>query len=199
MLAGLKRTWDITLKESFRSGKLNLAVTGVMLMAFMFIHLLQFRFGETKDYFVRPPPLLIYFSGILKLQLFWTDDETIPPVAVRDIYKLEYDRFTTGPLFPQFWAVYYIISTVIFVIHGCLGWIKLVEQRLNIPKGHHWRVKIIGYLIFVALGLVYLSFPAYCMSLDALECGKTCTNGAVLNNKTFTNQTSGYSHCSSCE
>jgi len=185
MLAGLKRTWDITLKESLWSGKLNLAITGVCLMAFMFIHLLQFRFGATEDYLVRPPPYLIYFSGILKLQLFWTDDQSIPTVPVRDIYKLEYDRFTSGPLFPQFWAVYYIVSTLIFVVHGCLGWIKLVEQRLNIPKGHHGRVKIIGYLIFVALGAIYVSFPAYCLSIDGLACGGTCTGLKNLNNQTF--------------
>merc|ERR1712141_929976 len=50
VLAGLKRTWDGKLKMGIRSGQLNLAMTGVVLLAFMIIHLLQFRFGDTQDY-----------------------------------------------------------------------------------------------------------------------------------------------------
>merc|ERR1712007_315834 len=98
------------------SGELNLAVTGVILLTFMTIHLLQFRFGETQNYLVRPPPYLIYFWGITKLQLFWTDDESVKPVPVRDIYKLEFDRFlgaTDGT--GLFWSFYYVFSTLIFM------------------------------------------------------------------------------------
>ena len=52
----LKRTWDINRNYTFNSGKLNLAVTGSTLLAFMILHLSQFRFGETQMYLVRPPP-----------------------------------------------------------------------------------------------------------------------------------------------
>ena len=48
---------------------MNLAITGVLLLTFMIIHLFQFRFGETQEYMVRPPPYLINFWGLLKLQL----------------------------------------------------------------------------------------------------------------------------------
>merc|ERR1712032_1509816 len=89
----------------------------------MTIHLLQFRFGETQNYLVRPPPYLIYFWGITKLQLFWTDDENVQPVPVRDIYKLEFDRFLGSSMI---WSFYYIFSTSIFVIHATLGWNKLI-------------------------------------------------------------------------
>merc|ERR1712000_456916 len=75
VLVGLKRTWDGKLKGGIKGGGLNLAMSGIILLTFMIIHLLQFRFGKTDDYYVRPPPYLIYFSGILKLQLFWTDDD----------------------------------------------------------------------------------------------------------------------------
>merc|ERR1712032_979579 len=67
---GLKRTWDQKLAMVKTSGLsvLNLAITGLMLMTFMTIHLFQFRFGDTDQfgpYFIRPPPFLINFAGIL--------------------------------------------------------------------------------------------------------------------------------------
>merc|ERR1719443_468353 len=37
----LKRTWDINRNYAIGSGKLNLAITGVLLLTFMIIHLLQ--------------------------------------------------------------------------------------------------------------------------------------------------------------
>merc|ERR1712178_590 len=147
VIVGLKRTWDGKLKKGLLSGELNLAVTGVILLAFMTIHLLQFRFGATQSYLVRPPPFLIYFWGITKLQLFWTDDETVKAVPVRDIYKLEFDRFLGSG---QSWSYYYIFSTVIFVIHATLGWNKLTvsSAMLGIPKLHLPRVKWYGRIIF---------------------------------------------------
>merc|ERR1712241_153359 len=46
---GVKRTWDQKLAMVKTSGLsvLNLAMTGLMLMTFMTIHLFQFRFGDT--------------------------------------------------------------------------------------------------------------------------------------------------------
>merc|ERR1711908_100341 len=90
---GLKRTYDMKLTMGLRSGALNLAVSGLMLLTFMTIHLFQFRFGDTEQfgpYYLRPPRYLINFWGILSLNLFWTDDASIAPVGVRDIYALEY-------------------------------------------------------------------------------------------------------------
>merc|ERR1711972_1176230 len=73
---GLKRTWDMKLALVKTQGfnALNLAISGLMLLTFMTIHLFQFRFGDTDQfgpYFVRPPPYLINFWGILSLNLFW--------------------------------------------------------------------------------------------------------------------------------
>merc|ERR1711907_610078 len=123
--------------------------------------------------------------GILSLQLFWTSDTNVATVPVRDIYKLEFDQFTspTNPWFPQSWAVFYIFSTGIFVAHACMGWKKVIPV-LGIPKKHQPRVEIIGYLIFAVLGLIYVSFPSYCMWLGHGECGKTVagvTNHTNLN------------------
>merc|ERR1712152_91880 len=45
---GLKRTYDMKLTMGLRSGALNLAVSGLMLLTFVTIHLFQFRFGDTE-------------------------------------------------------------------------------------------------------------------------------------------------------
>merc|ERR1719313_125972 len=91
---GLGRTMDkkVTVAKIF-DGTLNLAISGVLLLTFMVIHLFQFRFGATEPYLVRPPTYMINFLGIPHLQLFWTDDKSVDPVPVRDIYKLEFQIF----------------------------------------------------------------------------------------------------------
>merc|ERR1712032_1615367 len=121
VFVGLKRTYDMKLTMGVKSGALNLAITGLMLLTFMTIHLFQFRFGDTDQfgpYFVRPPPFLINFYGILDLELFWTRDESITPVGVRDIYALEYQLFQN-----KVWSVFYIFCVLIFVAHACIGWV----------------------------------------------------------------------------
>merc|ERR1712050_495727 len=73
VFVGLKRTWDmkLALAKSQGMGVLNLAVSGLLLLTFMTIHLFQFRFGATQAYYLRAPPYLINFWGILSLNLFW--------------------------------------------------------------------------------------------------------------------------------
>ena len=51
IFVGLKRTWDQKLSSGVWSGELNLAIAGLMLLTFMTIHLLQFRFADTEQYF----------------------------------------------------------------------------------------------------------------------------------------------------
>merc|ERR1719298_54890 len=105
VFVAIKRTWDISLNYTVASGQLNLAITGVVLLTFMTIHLFQFRFGATEPYLVRPPPFLINFFGILQLQLFWVSDPGVDPVPVRDIYKLEFELFAN-----MGWVMFYLFS-----------------------------------------------------------------------------------------
>jgi len=156
---GLKRTWDMKLKLVQSSGMavLNLAITGLMLMTFMTIHLFQFRFGDTQQfgpYYIRPPPFLINFWGILTLDLFWTADTSVPKIGCRDIYALEFQIFK-NPV----WAVFYTLSVIIFMIHAILGWKKVVPvlvQKRYLPKA-----EVMGIAIVITLGLIYISFPLY--------------------------------------
>ncbi|CAE7363127.1 osm1 [Symbiodinium natans] len=163
VFVGLKRTWDMKLALVQTQGinVLNLAISGLMLLTFMTIHLFQFRFGDTDQfgpYYIRPPPYLINFWGISSLNLFWTSEDSIEPVGVRDIYALEFQIFK-NPL----WSLFYILSVFIFMYHACVGW-KKVTPVLGIPRGHIWRVEIIGYAIMIVMGLVYISFPLYVMA-----------------------------------
>merc|ERR1711904_593297 len=75
VFVALRRTWDISLGQPVSSGKMNLAMSGVLLLTFMTIHLFQFRFGETKPYKICPPPYLVNVKGLLHLALFWVGYE----------------------------------------------------------------------------------------------------------------------------
>jgi hypothetical protein len=158
---GMKRSWDKKgmIKTAGVFPTMNLAVSGIMLGTFMTIHLFQFRFGDTTQYFIRPPPMLISWYGIPQLNLFWTKDTNTPAVPVRDIYDLEYRLFNGAG---NFWAYFYIFSVCVFMTHACLGWQK-VTPVLGIPRAHIPSVEKIGYGIFIVLGVIYISFPLYCM------------------------------------
>merc|ERR1712048_273703 len=59
VFVAMKRTWDTKLVMGLKSGQLNLAISGLMLLTFMTAHLFQFRFGDTAvfgPYYIRPPP-----------------------------------------------------------------------------------------------------------------------------------------------
>merc|ERR1712232_1390364 len=104
---------------------------------------------------------LINFWGILSLNLFWTDDETIKPVGVRDIYALEYQLFQN-----KVWSAFYIFCSCLFMAHACIGW-KKVTPALGIPKLHIPNVVTFGYIIFLVIGAVYISFPIFVMLNNA--------------------------------
>jgi len=134
VFVGLKRTWDMKLALAKSQGicVLNLAISGLMLLTFMTIHLFQFRFGDTDQfgpYFVRPPPYLINFWGIPSLNLFWTDDATVAPVGVRDIYALEFQIFK-NPM----WSGFYIFAVCVFMAHYCWGWQKAAARGNKSPS-----------------------------------------------------------------
>merc|ERR1719390_269966 len=157
VVVALKRTWDISLKSAVETGKMNLAISGVCLLTFMTIHLFQFRFGETVDFLLCPPPYLINLAGILTLSLFYTWEPGCEQVGVRDIYRLEFEIFSSLG-----WCLFYISAVVIFSTHTCLGWQKCVgAASLEIPKRYQNKAAHIGYIMTFFVALVYVSFPVY--------------------------------------
>merc|ERR1712007_350122 len=104
--------------KNLLDGTLSLILTGLLLGLFMTIHLFQFRFGATQDYYIRVPPWMGNWFGIFSLNLFWDYDKSLPLMGVRDIYQLEFDLFrSTG------WVAFYIFSVCVFMVHACLVWI----------------------------------------------------------------------------
>merc|ERR1711957_771363 len=159
VLAALKRTWGISLAYGVRSGKLNLAITGIMLLTFITVHLFQFRFGETQPFKLCPPPYLINLWTLLELRLnlFWVDTPGCATSEVRDIYRLEFEVFQN----PQ-WCAFYLAAVLIFASHMALGWQKVVgAAAMGIPKGHHQKATYIGYAITFVIAAIYASFPIY--------------------------------------
>ena len=88
IFVGLKRTWDQKLSSGLMSGQLDLAITGLMFLTFMTIHLFQFRFADTEQYFLRPPPTLINWwpSWLITLTFFaclgWAKLTLAPPFGI---------------------------------------------------------------------------------------------------------------------
>ncbi len=61
-----------------------------------------YKNSSIHRYYVRPPPVYyggINWPGVTQLRLFWSQDESIEPVPVRDIYKLEFDLFQDAGIF----------------------------------------------------------------------------------------------------
>ena len=97
------------------SGQLNLAITGLMLLTVITIHLFQFRFADIEPYTLRSPPTLINWhpSWLLTLKFLWTENTHVPLVPVRDIFLKEYNVLN-NPI----WCGFYIMAVVIFTTHA---------------------------------------------------------------------------------
>merc|ERR1712032_1336508 len=173
----LKRTWDTKLGSAPKTGGLNLIVSGICLLTFMTIHLFQFRFGETRNFALCPPPYLINLRGVLDmkhfLSLFWIDQgcDAATAVEVRDIYRLEFELFESLG-----WSLFYASAVVIFATHMCLGWKKCIPSpQMDIPKRYHNKATHIGYVMTAVVCLLYLSFPFYA-HIFSLQNGCSPTN-----------------------
>jgi len=181
----LKRTWETKLGATPKSGGLNLIVSGICLLTFMSIHLFQFRFGETRGFFLCPPPFFINIAGILDmdhfLSLFWVHGDTCKSLAdtveVRDIYRLEFELFESLG-----WSLFYASAVIIFATHMCLGWKKCIPSpQLDIPKRYHNKAMHVGYIMTAFVCLLYLSFPFYA-HVFALNNGCSPTNSFQYDN-----------------
>merc|ERR1711907_763210 len=123
----------------------------------MTVHLFQYRFGETEDYYLIPPPYLVNVKGILSLNLFWVEGEYKDAVAVRDIYRLEFEIFKSSG-----WVLFYLSAVIIFCTHMCLGWQKVVgAPSLDIPKRYQSKATHVGYVMTAFVALIYVTFPLY--------------------------------------
>jgi len=189
VMVALKRTWEISLMSSIESGKMNLAISGICLLTFMIIHLFQFRFGATRDFLICPPTYFINLQGIMNLEafnLFWVqynssalacmDIAKSKPIAVRDIYRLEFELFSSLG-----WCVFYVSSVIIFATHMCLGWRKCIPTpQMDIPKRYHNKAIHLGYIMTAFIAFMYVSFPFYTHMCDLGTQGWSPTSTAEM-------------------
>merc|ERR1711920_992645 len=118
----------------------------------------QFRFGATEGWKLCPPLYLINVATVLQLSLnlFWVNECEVP-VTVRDIYRMEFEIFSSLG-----WVLFYLAAVIIFSVHMCLGWKKCVPApSLGIPKRYHSKATHIGYVMTAFIALIYASFPIY--------------------------------------
>jgi hypothetical protein len=163
IVVALMRTWEISMGYTLASGKLNLALTGVMLIVYLTIHLQDFRFAATQTYLLRTPSFYINLNPweILDGCVFHTMDPSRPFVETRDIYRLEMELFAG----PGGWktSIYYIAMVLVFGCHMCLGWAKVIPAgQLGIPREYHDVINKFGYALCGCIMLTYISFPVYC-------------------------------------
>merc|ERR1712039_241451 len=111
-----------------------------------------------------PPPYFVNVEGLLTLNLFWVSTPGCYKVAVRDIYRLEFELFQTGG-----WVVFYLGAVCIFSTHMCLGWKKAIPApSLDIPQRHHNKATHIGYIMTGGINAEYMGSRAN-MEVDTLD------------------------------
>jgi hypothetical protein len=160
IMVALRRTWDINMGYTLSSGKLNLAITGVLLIIYMSIHLTQFRLADTHNYRLRPPPYYVNLNVTEWPHLFATMDPNVPFVDTRDIYRLEFELFSGNYLI----SFYYICMVMTFCTHMMIGWAKVVpSSQFDIPSAYQPAVIKFGYGLCALIGITYTSFPLYCI------------------------------------
>jgi len=153
------------------TGQLNMAVTGLFILIFFMKHLTDFRFGDVQQfgcYHIHPPTYGINFDGLAKGDLFWGYDKSIPKDCTRDIYQLEYQVLSKW-----YNVVFYVFSVFVFMAHACMGWRNASKIQGNFTKMFQPRVRILGYLLIVGTGLIYLSMPLYINTTFAFP-GENC-------------------------
>ena len=124
---------------------------------------------------LRPPPYLLSLDALLhlRLNLFWVDAPGCVQMAVRDIYRMEFEIFQSLD-----WCLLYLAAVIIYSTHMCRGWQKVVPApALEIPKKHHGRAIHMGYVfavvcasfpVYTHLFAMSLCPPPYLLSLDTL-------------------------------
>jgi succinate dehydrogenase / fumarate reductase cytochrome b subunit len=126
--------------------RLRLSITGTIVLAFIIIHLYDFRFGNE---YKAPPlkslqknPWYPYFGG----------EENVS--YVRDLYKLQVEVFSN-----KYKCIFYIASMYFLSSHLKLGWAR-VNIRI-IPKDHRQNTKL---LVNYSLDFLCLLFASTVMA-----------------------------------
>lgn len=118
-------------KNGWNSAKwmrIRMTVTGLLILAFFVVHLLDFRFGTEYDA-VKPASL----KKNVWARIFGGSDEV---GHVRDLYRLQVELFSS-----RWRVVFYCISTLAIARHLQFGWDKILLKLL--AKEHRPNAKFV--------------------------------------------------------
>jgi hypothetical protein len=163
----LKRTWDINAKYSVFSGKWNMCLSGLFVLAFLIKHLKDFKYYDGYEFTkIRAPALFVNPLGLMEDPPHLWIDPNAPKILVKDVYSHEFAVFK-NPLN----AAFYLFAVIVFAGHMILGWAKIITaDALQVPKAHLNVVKWVGWIAAVAVGSLYASLPVgtYLLTQEAV-------------------------------
>jgi flavocytochrome c len=138
------------LTDSAQRGQLTLAITGFFLLAFLVIHLAQFRFIQNAPEYT--------FRVKWMYPFFCDRDNTECEIAnFKDLYKLELELFED-----KRWVVFYLASVYFFITHMNEGFAKVVNASQIVARKHKGMARFIGLCLAYFIGLLYFSYPIFC-------------------------------------
>ncbi|KAF4691509.1 hypothetical protein FOZ60_015371 [Perkinsus olseni] len=148
---GLVRTYKFkTINTAF--DQLWLIVTGVVLLVFLIVHLMQFRLvseAGAPQYYFRAKWMYPFFCDKY--------DTSCEVVHFKDLYKLEFQ------IFEHFgWVCFYLVGVTSFILHVREGLRKVIAAHPSVPRKYKGRATTIGNIVITLLGLIYLSYPIFC-------------------------------------
>ena len=125
----------VQLGSRFSWTQARLAVSGVIVLAFVVLHVLTFRFGK-------------WYTA------------TVDGVEVRDLWRLQKEVFSSLPV-----VVFYEVSVMALCSHLLWGWTKAVKKPTglgaHLPKEAQPAAEAIGNLLAYAVTLAYMAVPIY--------------------------------------
>jgi len=127
-------------------GNLKLALSSLVVLAFLVIHLRQFKYGAFYEYLSTMDVTLLTESGI----------ETVPKgTPMRDLHKLEKEVFAS-PL--NVWG--YVFAITALGAHVWWGWSKSVG-KLGVEPKYLPAARTLGQLFITPLIIAFISQPLY--------------------------------------
>mmetsp|Transcript_162897 Transcript_162897/g.312888 ORF Transcript_162897/g.312888 Transcript_162897/m.312888 type:complete len:1014 (+) Transcript_162897:129-3170(+) len=152
----LKRSWDISINYCLYTGKWNMMLSGLFVLAFLVKHLSDLKFGNAPEVWMRLPKYMLDLPPHIWYEEYGSaDNGSFGSICrkVRDTYTLQVKLFKDIPT-----ALFYSASILLFIYHMVRGWEKLVTaEMMQIPTGHVKRITYMGWLLAVALGSLYLT------------------------------------------
>ncbi|KAF4680890.1 hypothetical protein FOZ62_027743 [Perkinsus olseni] len=139
-------------KMSMGLDQLWMAISGLFILAFIVIHLSQFRLvseDAAPKYYFRSKWMYPFFCE--------KNDTSCEIVHFKDLYRMEMELFSSLG-----WCAFYLVGVLFFISHAREGLRKIITMHALIPRSRKATVNALAEAIIIFIGLCYLSFPIYC-------------------------------------